>query len=1234
MASTNGFRVKDGIVQSYPKEDKLVIPDNVHTLTSVFAYDDFIKSVKIPSSVTRIGESAFYDCDDLNDVTIPGSVRTIEKDAFGCCGGLKRVVLEEGVVELKERVFEACPLTEITLPKSLRCVGLSSLGDFEIPTDENGMQIMDGILFSVPKSVKGHFMIPDGVRVIGSDVFAGCEALTQITIPQSVVSISDNAFAGCSALKTVALPEGLEYVGVQAFAGCSSLESIALPEGVQYIGARAFGTYMMVTKHPDEYYTCEKLKRAVLPTQLGSVPARLFSGCCALEAVSLPNTATEIEDGAFSGCVALKGLWMPTQLKRIKDYAFAGCRSLVQLDIPNTVTEIGNGAFEDCSALKELRLPARLQKIGDSAFQSCHSLTQLDIPDTVTEVGCQAFEDCAAAAPVGDFLMLGGVLLRYCGNGGDVTVPDGVFLIADGAFQECETVTGVTMPDSVKSVGCAFSNCKNLKSVKYSGNVSVIRSRTFSSCGALTDVALPAGLQVIEEGAFWGCNNLHTIALPPHFVRIEADAFVRCTKLQTVLLSEQIGSVDAKAFPKSKKLTFVLPDQLARQKDALPPVLCGYHIQASDESLVWLCLRQHGSAWEAWAEGLEIADPSVWLEQMIAVLGQIKPFDKKTAIYAAWFIKKHWHTLSPEHIRALLTFYQGIQSADLDDLFKDPAFSSSMSGTAGQQKPVQSEERATVKLETLAREKLAQTPSDPEAVKAVKKGIHWKDSTELCSKDVLICLLNWSAREWNRCAAVVQGEMNTRTVLYDGTKVQIDAEIDQIAAALEHAELMELLDKLLGGNKYRLFLLVWARYADNAEVEAQTRDLNERLRGPSKARYFAQNLMGALMVSETPAAMRFLESKYKLEAYACYHGASAELLRDTKLLPVPDFDAAQPPRYDLGGKTIAVQVTPGPAFALYDESAGKQVRSMPKRGTDPDKTAAATEAFAAYKKAYTEYYKNRALRLQKLNLSGASVSPEIWEKVYLREPVMRQLIEKTVWIDEKENRFLVRSDAVVDVNGQPYSPAGCVHIAHVLELSAEEAAAWRHTLAEYDAEIAPSFEGLWEPVFHFDPTTMLTMLIPIQIGNEEWNAFVRNLRRRGLYVRSKYAEMDLDALPAGVQITDDSTVYLGSSLHLDHTSAGRMHTSLGKMEVCEGANAREVNAVLTELFAAIIRSAITDKDPEYLRDEFLNGFCAEQISYFLDLSIVKRAASCTAYLMEYRNKRFPGYTSDVRFSID
>ena len=51
-----------------------------------------------------------------------------------------------------------------------------------------------------------------------------------------------------------------------------------------------------------------------------------------------------------------------------------------------------------------------------------------------------------------------------------------------------------------------------------------------------------------------------------------------------------------------------------------------------------------------------------------------------------------------------------------------------------------------------------------------------------------------------------------------------------------------------------------------------------------------------------------------------------------------------------------------------------------------------------------------------------------------------------------------------------------------------------------------------------------------------------------------------------------------------------------------------------------------------------NEFIAKAIlfycGYFLDLSIVKRAASCTAYLMEYRNKRFPGYTSDVRFSID
>lgn len=346
MASSNRFRVKDGIVQSYPKNGgDLVIPDNVHTLTSVFAYNDLIKSVKIPSSVTRIGESAFYDCDGLKDVTIPGSVRTIEKYAFGCCSGLERVVLEEGVVELKERAFEACSLTEITLPKSLRCVGHWSFIDFEIPADEHGLQIRDGILFGVPKPVKGHFVIPDGVRVIGSDVFAECGELTQITIPQSVVSISDGAFAGCRALHGVALPEGLEYVGVQAFAGCSSLESIVFPKGVQYIGASAFGTYLMWTKRLRAYYACEKLKRVVLPAQFGSVPERLFIDCCALEAVSLPDTVTEIGNSAFLGCSALKELRLPTQLKRIGDRAFWKCCSLAQLDIPDTVTEVGRQAF-------------------------------------------------------------------------------------------------------------------------------------------------------------------------------------------------------------------------------------------------------------------------------------------------------------------------------------------------------------------------------------------------------------------------------------------------------------------------------------------------------------------------------------------------------------------------------------------------------------------------------------------------------------------------------------------------------------------------------------------------------------------------------------------------------------------------------------------------------------------------------------------------------------------------
>ena len=48
-----------------------------------------------------------------------------------------------------------------------------------------------------------HFIIPDGIKVIGTSAFADCHNLISITIPNTVTNIDDNAFYGCINLKNI-----------------------------------------------------------------------------------------------------------------------------------------------------------------------------------------------------------------------------------------------------------------------------------------------------------------------------------------------------------------------------------------------------------------------------------------------------------------------------------------------------------------------------------------------------------------------------------------------------------------------------------------------------------------------------------------------------------------------------------------------------------------------------------------------------------------------------------------------------------------------------------------------------------------------------------------------------------------------------------------------------------------------------------------------------------------------
>ncbi len=259
------------IPKQVSKDD--VVYDVVEVADDAFSRCE-ISSIILPSTIKRIGNRAFYNCNTVeSDLTLPDALTYIGDSAFEGCTFTGDLKIPVGVTYLGARAFKNCTFDgELTIPTSIteikeytfdNCSKMS--GRIDVPS--NITKIGDYAFYKC-ENIFTLIMI-DGLQDIGKYAFAYCGINGDVNIPSTVTEIKTHTFYNCSKIINVKFSNQLQYIRDYAFYGCKMIEQIFVTHGLQDIGGYAFGGCTALTEiHIDSINVLERLTSKTAQGQL------------------------------------------------------------------------------------------------------------------------------------------------------------------------------------------------------------------------------------------------------------------------------------------------------------------------------------------------------------------------------------------------------------------------------------------------------------------------------------------------------------------------------------------------------------------------------------------------------------------------------------------------------------------------------------------------------------------------------------------------------------------------------------------------------------------------------------------------------------------------------------------------------------------------------------------------------------------------------------------------------
>lgn len=587
-----------------------------------------LTNLTFPSTIRTIGTSAFEDCSSITSISFPSdcNLENIGVSAFNGCSALTAFLCPNTVTSIGGSAFKDCrKLVTITLSDKIKAIDYETFRNDVVLTDmtipEGVTSIEYGAFYNCTGIVT--YSLPSTLKTIGSSVFYKNTGLVRLNIPGSVQSIGENSLDSCTNLVMLSFEDGDTICEEKAFLQDCPLRTVYIGRDLKYDsqnkenGRNRYGYTQYKTMYSPFYgmeslvkvnfskndkvkqiwdnlfRDCINIKSISLPQSLRSIGQFAFSGLTNLKEISTYDNVETIGASCFEGCTALESAKLSKNLKALNDRVFYGCSSLDNFIVPDSVSLIGISAFDGCTSLSSLT--ASVKTINESAFNGCTKLSTVSL--TGNTLGAYAFNNCTnlltasieentidqyafnECSKLKDVSITGNSIGKYafykCSDLTNLNIYK-VTNIADGAFNECKSISNITFGDGTNDLtigngdgngmfhdapveklylgrnlvyqNSPFYGIHTLDSLTLGKTLTNIGMYAFADCDALPEVNMPDNIKSIGRSAFDGCTSLRTVVLSDSLVSVGERAFKDCITLEKIMIPNTLDALSSETF--------------------------------------------------------------------------------------------------------------------------------------------------------------------------------------------------------------------------------------------------------------------------------------------------------------------------------------------------------------------------------------------------------------------------------------------------------------------------------------------------------------------------------------------------------------------------------------------------------------------------------------------------------------------------------------------------------------